>query len=231
LSKRIGLIAFPVAVLGLVFAVLLGRELFLSRPLPASPAPRVSQPSPTAAATPAHSPNAGGDLSAYSMIPARSLFSPGRSETSVAASAKPAGRPVLHGVVVDGPRSRAYLEDSLVKGVFGYTVGDTVGQGQITTINADRVTITGPEGTFEVLLNDPAKPKPPPGVTPAPAQPRPPAMPTPALRRPGVVPGQPPGVGNQSMGIGGRPPGASGRPPGASGQSSGASGQSSDDDD
>lgn len=212
MSKRLVLLTVPVAALGLIFAVLLARELFLARPLPAPPAPRIAHPSPRASVMPVPGHNAGGDLNAYSMIPARSLFSPARSETSMAASAKPAGRPVLHGVVLDGPRSRAYLEDSLVKGVFGYTVGDTVGQGQITTISADRVMITGPEGTFEVLLNDPAKPKPPPGVTPAPAQPQPPGAPgIPGMRRPGQLPGQPPGAGNQTTGAGGRSPGGGGQ--------------------
>ena len=197
MSKRLVLIAVPVATLGLLFAVLLGRELFLPRPLPAPPAPRALEPSPTAALTPVPGHNAGGDGSAYGMISARSLFSPARSETSMVTSAKPAGRPLLHGVVLDGPRSRAYIEDSLVRGVFGYNVGDIVGQGQITTIGADRVMFSGPGGTFEVLLNDPANPKPSaPGVTPAPAQPPQPGAPaTPASRRPGLVPGQSPSAG------------------------------------
>jgi hypothetical protein len=213
------MLTVPVAALGLVFAVLLLRELVVRKPFPPLPAPRASQPSPSAT-TPRVAVRNDTDLSAYAMVPARSLFSPARSETSVAAAAKVAGRPVLHGVVLDGPRSRAYLEDSLVKGVFGYTVGDTVGQGQITTISSDRVMITGPEGTFEVLLQDPAKPKPTPGVTPtptAPAQPRPPGPPvTPGVRRPGQLPGQQPGAGG---------------PPAAGRQSQGPAGQTADDDD
>ncbi len=231
MSRRVVLLTVPVAALGLVFAIALARELLVSRPLPAPPAPRASQPSPTSGAAPVPDRGLAADLSAYSMISARSLFNPGRSETSVVASAKPAGRPILHGVVLDGPRSRAYLEDSLVKGVFGYTVGDTVGPGQIKTISADRIMITGPEGTFEVLLNDPAKPKPPAaGVSPAPGAPRPPGVPgapsapaapvppAPAVRRviPGPAPSQPPG-----------PP----RSSGARGQSSGAGNRSDDDDD
>jgi hypothetical protein len=178
LPKRLVLIAVPVTTLGLLFAVFLGRELLLPRPLPAPPAPRGSEPSSTAAVTPDLGHKAGGDLGAYGVIPSRSLFSPARSETSTVTSAKPAGRPVLHGVVLDGPRSRAYFEVSLAKGVFGYNVGDIVGQGQITTIRADRVMFAGPGGTFEVLLNDPANPKPPaPGVTASPAKSPPPAAP------------------------------------------------------
>jgi hypothetical protein len=218
--------AVPVAALGLVFLVLLVRELIVRKPLPPPPAQRASQQTPTATAIRSTSRTSGADLNAWATLSARSLFSPARSETSVAATAKVAGRPVLHGVVVDGPRSRAYIEDSLVKGVFGYTVGDTVGQGQITTISADRVTITGPEGTFEVLLNDPAKPKPIPGVTPAaPAQPRPPAVPvTPGVRRPipGPMPGQIPGQ------IPGQQPGG---PPATGRQSPGPGGQAANDDD
>jgi hypothetical protein len=214
--------AVPIAALGLVFLVLLVHELVVSRPLPPPPAQRASQQTPTATGIRGPGRNSGADLNAWSMVSARSLFSPARSETSAAATAKVAGRPVLHGVVLDGPRSRAYIEDSLVKGVFGYTVGDTVGQGQITTISADRVMITGPEGTFEVLLNDPAKPKPTPGVTPAaPAQPRPPAAPvTPGVRRP--VPGQMPGQ------IPSQQPGG---PPATGRQSPGSGGQAADDDD
>jgi hypothetical protein len=184
-----------------VFAVALARELVASRPLPAPPAARASLPSPSLGAAAAPDPGPASDLSAYSMISARNLFNPTRSETSAVAAARPAGKPVLHGVVLDGQRSRAYIEDPLAKGVFGYTVGDTVGQGQITTISADRVMIAGPEGTFEVLLNDPSKPKPaPPAVAGAPTAPRPPAAPVPpAVRRsaPGAASGQPPAAGSQ----------------------------------
>ena len=222
MSRRLLLFSVPVAGLGLVFAVLLVRELVVSKPLPPPPAVRASQaPPPGPSATRAPGRSAGADLGDYGMVAARSLFSPGRSETSATAPARAAGKPVLQGVVLDGPRSRAYLEDSLVKGVFGYTVGDTMGQGQITTISTDRVMIKGPEGTFEVLLNDPAKPKPAaPGVVPAAsAQPRPPAVPAaPAVSRamPGPLTGQQPGAGG---------PPASGR------QSPGSGGQPADDDD
>jgi hypothetical protein len=197
MSRRLYLIAVPVAALGLVFAVALLREIFVSRPLPPPPVARGSQAAgaPGPVAGPVR--GAGGDLGAYSMVPARSIFSPTRSETATVAAAKPAGRPILHGVVLDGPRSRAYLEDSLVKGVFGYTVGDTVGQGQITTINSDRIMISGPEGTYEVLLNDPSKPKPgTPGVVPA--QPRQPGVPA------------PPGASATPVGPAGRRPGPAG---------------------
>ena len=148
------MLTIPVAALGLLFAIALAKEILVSRPLPAPPPLRASQISLTSGGTPVPDDSPVAELTVYGMISSRSLFSPGRSETSTAASAKPAGRPVLHGVVLDGPKSRAYLEDPLVKGVFGYIVGKPVGPGQIKAISADRVLITGPEGTFEVLLND-----------------------------------------------------------------------------
>jgi len=79
---------------------------------------------------------------------------------------------VLHGVMIDGEKSRAYLEDPVAKRVFGYAVGDPIGGGRLQEISPDRVLIARPEGTVEVLLRDPSKPKPapagPPGVPPAP---------------------------------------------------------------
>jgi hypothetical protein len=144
------------------------------------------------------------DLSAYGMIAARNLFNPARSETTTVAAARQTAKPVLHGVVLDGQRSRAYIEDPLAKGVFGYTVGDTVGPGQITTISADRIMISGPEGTFEVLLHDPSKPKPAaPPVAGAPVAPRPPGAPVPPVVRrspPGAASGQPPAPAGQPPG-------------------------------
>jgi hypothetical protein len=202
MSKRLLLLNVPAVAIGLLFAVLLARELVVSRPLPPPPAPRASLPRPTFGETAAPNQGPASDLGAYSMIAARNLFNPSRSETAGVAAAKQAGRPVLHGVVLDGQNSRAYIDDPLAKGVFGYTVGDTVGQGQIKTISADRITITSPEGNFELLLHDPSKPKPTiPGALAQPA-PRAPAAPgAPPVRRsaPGAAPAQPPpAAGSQS---------------------------------
>lgn len=201
MSRRLVLLNIPVAAIALLFAVLTARELVRSRPLPPPPAARASQPQPAIGEAAAPNQGAGSDLGAYIVIAARNLFNPSRSETSGLVAAKQAGRPVLHGVVLDGERSRAYVEDPLAKGVFGYTVGDTVGQGQIKTISADRIMIAGPEGNFELLLHDPSKPKPAaPGAVGAPAAPRAPGPPgapatpgAPSVRRsaPGGVPTQP----------------------------------------
>ena len=87
-------------------------------------------------------------------------------------------KPVLHGVVMDGPKSRAYLEDPLLKRTFGYAVGDTVGGGRVESIAADRVVIGRGEGLLEVLLHDPSKPRPAPTAA-GPAGPGVPAVPAP----------------------------------------------------
>lgn len=113
---------------------------------------------------------------AYAVIAAQNLFSPARSETASAATALPVVKPILHGVVIDGAKSRAFLEDPAVKRVGGYSVGDSVSGGRVQTIADDRVVIARPEGMMEVLLQDPSKPRPAPmaaagpGVTAAPGQ-------------------------------------------------------------
>jgi hypothetical protein len=95
---------------------------------------------------------------------ARNLFNPNRSETA-AVAAGPVSKPILFGVVVDGARSRAFLEDPAFKRVAGYSVGDTVGGGTIQKITDDRVVIVRPEGLLEILLQDPSKPRATPAAT------------------------------------------------------------------
>jgi len=107
------------------------------------------------------------------VIPARNLFNPGRSETATAPAVAVA-KPILHGVVITGAKSRAFLEDPAAKRVAGYSVGDTVGGGRIQKIADDRVVIARPEGLLEVLLKDPTKPRPAPTASSAPAQGGPP---------------------------------------------------------
>ena len=63
-------------------------------------------------------------------------------------------------------RGRAYLEDVQRRKVFSYSVGDLVGDARLEQIKADRVVLRRGGETFEVLLNDPAKPRQP---TPPPA--------------------------------------------------------------
>jgi hypothetical protein len=97
------------------------------------------------------------------VIAAKHLFNPSRAEggPAPAAPAVPLPpKPLLLGLVLDGPQSRAYLEDPTTKRVFGYQIGDAVAGGRLEKITGDKVVITRPDGPMEVLLRDPAKPRP-----------------------------------------------------------------------
>lgn len=146
-----------VAALGCVLAAGLVYQLSTERPLPAAPARRSSQ---SAMEAKGHPDKPRAPIAAYSQIATKNLFSPGRSETvAVAAMVAPGSKPILHGVVVDGDRSRAFLEEPPARHVFGYSVGDIIAGGRLQTISPDRVVIVRPEGSVEVLLQDPSKPK------------------------------------------------------------------------
>jgi hypothetical protein len=143
--------------LGLAVCVLaLGavRELTAARPLPPPPPPRAARPIP-ATSPPVDPPVPGG----YGVIAAKNLFSPSRTEAPAAAAVAAGPKPTLHGVVMDGAKSRAYLEEPAQKRTFGYLVGDPVGAGRVESIAADRVTIGGGGGAVEVLLRDQGKPR------------------------------------------------------------------------
>src|SRR5215470_7251873 len=157
MSRRFLVLNVVLGIVSVAFAVGIARTLLVRRPGPG--APRVATaPAPPAVAEPADAGPAG-----YAVIPARNLFNPGRSETA-AAPALAVAKPILHGVVITGAKSRAFLEDPAAKRVVGYSVGDTVGGGRIQKIADDRVVITRPEGSIEVLLQDPSKPRPAPTV-------------------------------------------------------------------
>jgi hypothetical protein len=165
MSRRLLVINVALGIVSLVLAVGIVRTLLVKRPLPPLSASRaVSAPAPMAATQ-------GSDTgpAAYAVIAARNLFNPSRSETAATAAA-PMAKPILHGVVIAGTKSRAFLEDPTFKRVAGYSVGDTVGGGTIQKITDDRVVIARPEGLIEVLLQDPSKPKVAPVATAAPAQ-------------------------------------------------------------
>jgi hypothetical protein len=170
-----------VTALGCLFTVGLIRELGTGRPLPPVPALRASQSAPEAGGQPAGQP---APITTYQTIATKNLFNPGRSEVTVANVAAPVVKPVLHGVMIDGDKSRAYLEEPPARRVFGYTVGDAVAGGRLDSIGPDRVVITRPEGRMEVLLQDPSKPKP---VAPAAVGP--------AVQRGRIEPARPPGPG------------------------------------
>ena len=88
-------------------------------------------------------------------------------------------KPNLHGVVLRDGAPIAYLEDPLTKRIAGYRIGDPIAGGTVQTISADAVVIARPEGTVDVRLRDPSKPRPP----------------APAAAGQPLVPGQPSGAG------------------------------------
>lgn len=156
MSRRVLVINVALGIVSVVLAVGVFRILLAKPPLPPPPQPRaVSAPAPAVTAQVA---DAG--PGEYGVVSARSLFNPNRSETTAVVAAAPVAKPILHGVVMNGARSRAFLEDPTFKRVAGYSVGDAVGGGTIDKIADDRVVITRPEGPLEILLQDPTKPRP-----------------------------------------------------------------------
>jgi len=151
-----------IAALAVFLGVWLVRDLGRSRPIPAPGAPRPAQ----VKAAPdgdAKSPAADERLATYNTIPAKYLFNPQRSEGAPAAAAVVAPlppKPLLHGVIVDGAYSVAYLEDPGTKRVLVYRVGDAVAGGTLAKIEQDRIEIKRSDGQMNVLLRDPGKPRP-----------------------------------------------------------------------
>lgn len=174
-------------IVGLAFAIGIVRTLLVKHPLPRAAASRPAAPPQPSVAVGAPDPGP----EAYAVIAAQNLFSPSRSETASAAAAVPVVKPILHGVVIDGAKSRAFLEDPAVKRVSGYSVGDSVSGGRLQTISDDRVTIARPEGVIEVLLQDPSKPRPVPTASAGPGMTAAPGQVTPGQLGPGQLgPGQ-----------------------------------------
>ena len=159
MSRRLFIGTVLVGALGCLFAVGVIRDVTTGRPLP--PAPVVRGGPSTLEVAAADGPPT--PISAYQVIATKNLFNPGRLETSAttaAGSMAPGVKPVLHGVVLDGERSRAYLEEPPARQVYGYAIGDKVAGGRLESIGLDRVVIVRPEGPLEVLLQDPSKPRP-----------------------------------------------------------------------
>lgn len=184
MSARLRVLNISLGLVACLLAAGLVRELLAAHPLPPPPAPRAARPLATGGvpATSMAPPSAAG----YGVIVAKNLFSPSRTEAPAGPVVAAGPKPVLHGVVMDGPRSRAYLEDPLLKRTFGYVVGDTVGGGRIESIAVDRVVIARGDGLLEVLLRDPSKPRP----APTAAAP-PPAVSAPAAAQTGLAPVSP----------------------------------------
>jgi hypothetical protein len=166
MSRRLLVINVMLGLFCLAFAIGIVRALLVKRPLPAAAATSAAVASgPPGASTPSKV-----DPATYASITTQNLFNPGRSETVTAAAA--AVKPILHGIVIESSKSRAFLEDPSVKGVAGYAVGDPIAGGTLRKITDDRVVIARPEGLVEVLLQDPAKPRPAPAapsIAPVPA--------------------------------------------------------------
>lgn len=162
MSKGLGILNLGLGLVACLLVAGLARELLAAHPLPLSPGPRAARPVPAPAAAPVTEP---ASAAADGVIAAKNLFSPSRSDTPAGPVVAPGPKPVLHGVVMDGPKSRAYLEDPVAKRTFGYAVGDTVGGGRVESIAADRVVIGRGDGVVELLLHDPSKPRPPPAAT------------------------------------------------------------------
>jgi len=154
-SRRFLGLNLLLGLVGALCAAGLVRELLTPLPLPPPPTPRAAAPAAVTVPVPATAAPAGG----YGIVASRNLFNPSRSEAAPGPVVGAGPKPLLHGVVMDGPKSRAYLEDPTVKRTFGYAVGDTVSGGRVESISQDRVVIARPDGLLEVLLQDPAKPK------------------------------------------------------------------------
>ena len=180
-SRHWRLLHLMLALLVIALVAVAGRELSAARALPPAPLEgAAARPVPTLVAT--HPPADPTPASSYAVIATRNLFTASRSEaTAVAPMAEAGPRPVLHGVVSDGDKSRAYIEDTPGGRVFSYAAGDSVGGGRVERIADDRVTIRHPEGTMEIMLRDSSKPAPTPGPA-APPVPAPSARPGPAQR-------------------------------------------------
>ena len=195
MSKRLLLLNLVLVSGAVVFSVQLVRTFLTVSALPSprgAPAPQAAPPTEERARVPV-------PLAAYDVIASKNLFNPSRSEAGTASIA-PTAKPFLHGVVLRDGAPVAFLEDPATKKVVAYKPGDAVAGGQLERIEADRVVIRRGEGTFEVLLRDPQKPRavatappaapgarpPTPGVTqaPQPGPTTPAAVPPTLFRRP-----------------------------------------------
>ena len=160
MSRRLLVVNALLGLLCVAFAVGIVRSLFVKRPLPAAVVVHSFAAAPAALAT-----QSAVGPETYASITTNPLFSPDRNETAPAAPVAVV-KPILHGIVIEGATSRAFLEDPSVKRVTGYSVGDPVVGGNLLKIADDRVVISRPEGLIEVLLQDPAKPRPVPTAPP-----------------------------------------------------------------
>jgi hypothetical protein len=200
----------------------------LTRPVASRPGAAGARPAAATTRPPAvPSPEVAAAPGSYGIIASRNLFSPTRSDVPAVAAggagapAAQVPKPSLYGIVLREGAPIAYLEDPVTKRVAGYRVGDAVAGGTLKSIDADRVVLTRPEGTVDVRLHDPSKPRPVAGPggptpsvagTPAVAPPSLPGLipPVPTPTRPSV---QAPGPGQVGIQTPGTVPGRRPLPP------------------
>lgn len=192
MSKRLFMLNALLGVVALGFASYIVWELV--RPAGTPTAGR-GRPAASASTTTPTLPLIEAPPGSYGIIASRNLFNPSRSEVATTAPAGPSGalvgvpRPTLYGVVLKDGAPVAYLEDPVTKRVAGYRVGDAVAGGTLASIAADSVVVARPDGSVDVRLHDPTKPRlaatpPAPGSpVPQPNVPgaQPPAVPTPQV--------------------------------------------------
>jgi hypothetical protein len=156
MPRRLIVLNVVLGLVSLALTVGIVRALLVKRPIPPPATVRTvtTAPPPPAAMSAPQNP------AEYAIVADQNLFNPARSEKATVAVA--VVKPILHGIVIEGTKSRAFLEDPTMKRVGGYSVGDTVSGGTLQKIADDRVVIARPEGLVEVMLQDPSKPKPPP---------------------------------------------------------------------
>jgi len=159
MSRRLLVLAnIALGIASLVFAL----GIFdAARRNPPVPTPREEKPIHGSAVSVSQS-SKGQETAAYPEIALGNLFDPNRMEAASSAvePTTPWTGLVLQGVVVEGGRGRAFLEEPVTKRVAAFSVGDPVPGGVIEKISDDRVIIAGPAGLREVLLRDPSKPRP-----------------------------------------------------------------------
>ena len=119
MPRRLIVLIVVLGLASLAFTVGIVRALLVKRPIPPPPTVRTVAPGPPRPAAAPAPENPEGDA-----IIAQNLFNPARSEKATVAVA--VVKPILHGIVIEGTKSRAFLEDPTVKRVSGYSVGDTV---------------------------------------------------------------------------------------------------------
>jgi len=142
-------------------SIRIGQALFAPDPQPSSRVVR-----PVAVTSPRNQDVATNSRSreVYDVIATRTLFHPKRAEPTrseaIAPILPPAPTLALHGVVINGDTSLAYLQDLATKQIFGYKAGDKLAGGQVERIEPDRVVIMRADGPIEVLLRRPKEPQP-----------------------------------------------------------------------